>query len=86
MDPASVVLGVISGAATLTAMSVKTTTYLVCIPHILKQTDMLFPDFIAAIKAFSIAWDRIHEWAEGQKTTPTNDGSAKIFEQLLSYL
>ena len=84
MDPASIVLGVVSGAAALAAMTVKTATYLVGLRDTFKQARLIILDLVAACKAFEIAWNHIHDWASSHVSRPTS--SDVVFEQLLSYL
>jgi hypothetical protein len=84
MDPASVAIGVVSGAAALAAMAVKTTTFLVGLRDSYKRTDLIILDLASACQAFEIAWVHIHDWANSHSSRATE--SSPIFEQLSSYL
>ncbi len=84
MDPASIALGVVSGAAALATMTVKTATYLVGSRDTFKQANLIILDLVAACKAFEIVWNHIHNWASSHVSRPTS--SNLVVEQLLSYL
>ncbi len=84
MDPASVALGVVSGAAALAAMTIQTVTYLIGLKDTFKHADLIISDLVAACKAFEIAWDHIHQWATQHASR--SEKSTVVFEQLLSYL
>ena len=77
-------LGVVSGAATLGAMAFKVTTLLVDLKDSFRNAGLLVLDLVAAIKAVTIAWTRIKDWAEGQ--LGDTQGSILVFEELSSYL
>ena len=78
------VLGVVSGAAALTALAIKTTTFLVQLQDTHKGADLLIWDLRVACQALEVAWGSIRAWASNQSHKAVNPGS--IFEQLLSYL
>jgi hypothetical protein len=65
MDPASVVIGVVSGAASLAALAISTTTYLMGLKDSYKHVEIVVLDLVTTCQAFEIAWSRIHDWAQG---------------------
>ena len=84
MDPASVGIGVVSGAAALAAMAVQTTTYLVGLKDTLQRADLIFLDLLTSCQAFEAAWSHIHEWAKTQSSR--SKGSTAVLEKLTAYL
>jgi hypothetical protein len=84
MEPASVVLGVVGGAAALTALAIKTTKFLVELQHTHKDADLVIWDLRVACQALEVAWGGIRTWATDQCRKADNPGS--IFEQFLSHL
>lgn len=84
MDPASVVIGVVSGAASLAAMALKTSTFLLGLRDSYTNIEVLILDLASTCRAFEIAWNRIHQWAS-KHIHQARDSPEPIFEQLLSY-
>lgn len=82
MDPASVVVGVVSGAASLAALAISTTTYLIGLKDSYKHVELVVLDLVTTCQAFEIAWRRIHDWAEGHMCQADAD---PIFGELLAY-
>src|ERR1700761_1382702 len=83
MDPASVVVGVVSGSASLVALAISTTTYLIGLKDRYKHAQLIILDLVAPCKAFEIAWKRIHDWA---KIRMFQSGEADpVFKELLAY-
>jgi hypothetical protein len=84
MDPASAVIGVVSGSATIVAASVKTIQFLTSLQDSYKRTELVICDLRSTCQAFETAWSQIHLWASEQTSREVAAGS--IFEQLLAYL
>jgi hypothetical protein len=83
MDPASVVVGVVSGAAGLAALAISTTTYLIGLKDSYKHVELAVLDLVTTCQAFEIAWRRIHDWAEGHICQSAD--ADPIFGELLAY-
>jgi hypothetical protein len=83
MDPASVVIGVVSGAAALTALAISTTTYLMGLKDSYKHMEIVVLDLVTTCQAFEIAWSRIHDWAQGHMCQSAY--ADPIFHELHSY-
>jgi hypothetical protein len=83
MDPASVVLGVVSGAAGLAALAISTTTYLIGLKGSYNHVELVVLDLVTTCQAFEIAWRRIHDWAKGHMCQSAD--ADPIFGELLAY-
>ena len=84
MDPASIVLGVVGGAAALAALAVKTIKFLVELQDTHKDAALILWDLRVACHALEGAWNGIRAWIAGQNGKAGQAGS--IFEQLLNHL
>jgi hypothetical protein len=83
MEPASVVIGVVSGAAALTALALSTATYLMGLKDSYKHVEIVVLDLVTTCQAFEIAWRRIHDWAQDRVCQSVDPDP--IFGELLSY-
>ena len=83
MEPASVVIGVVGGAATLAALAISTTTYLLGLKDSYKHVELVVLDLVTTCQAFEMAWRRIHNWAKGHMSQSADADS--IFAELLAY-
>ena len=83
MDPASIVIGVVSGAAGLTALAISTATYLISLKDSYKSVGLVILDLVTTCQAFEIAWRRIHDWARARMIQSAD--ADPIFAELLAY-
>lgn len=83
MDPASVIIGVVSGAASLAALAITTTRYLLGLKDSYKGVELVVLDLVTTCQAFEIAWRRIRDWAQIQINE--SQGADPIFGELLAY-
>ncbi|MCJ1430898.1 hypothetical protein MMC27_000248, partial [Xylographa pallens] len=83
MEPASVVIGVVGGAATLAALAISTTTYLIGLKDSYKHVELVVLDLVTTCQAFEVAWRRIHDWAKDHMSQSAD--ADPIFAELLAY-
>lgn len=83
MDPASAIIGIASGAASLAALAISTTTYLIGLKDSYKTVELVVLDLVTTCQAFEIAWRRIHDWAQARISQSTDVDP--IFAELLAY-
>jgi hypothetical protein len=83
MDPASVVIGVLSGAAGLAALALSTYAYLLGLRDSYTHIELTVLDLASTCQTFEISWTCIHHWASDHQLHGAE--SRAVFEQLLSY-
>jgi hypothetical protein len=86
MDPASALIGISSGAATLVVMVGQTVQCLIDLCDSYRNARLNLLDLVTNLQAFKTAWIKVKDWASGEVETSQKTQSDAALEQLLAYV
>lgn len=86
MEPASAIIGIAGGAATLVSMIGQTVSYLVDLCDSYRSARLFILDLMTSLQALKSAWTNIENWTtEGNWVDQTMQSDPTV-EQLLAYV
>jgi hypothetical protein len=86
MDPASAVIGISSGAATLVVMIGQTVQCLIDLCDSYRNARLNLLDLVTNLQAFKTAWTKVKDWAAGEVGMSQKTQSDAAIEHLLAYV
>jgi hypothetical protein len=85
MEPASAIIGIVSGSAGLVALSIQIITSLTSVYDAYKNVHLELWDLLTTCRMFEMAWTDIHEWVQSKQDSPGSI-SPLALEHLSSYV